>query len=153
MIAKPTDGLLVCLAAARAGNLDLGIIERAFGHDASPHRWISAHGLKSISGPGRPILHLAKRTQNIIDISIDLAVTSRRIGILVTRCLAPATAERNLKLSRHFDRCFAQNLPNYRNRQPPRPATNRSRFLRLFSFQPYEISCAKAWLMLSTWSS
>jgi hypothetical protein len=37
MIAKPTDGLLVCLAAARAGNLDLGIIERAFGHDASPH--------------------------------------------------------------------------------------------------------------------
>jgi hypothetical protein len=34
MIAKPTDGLLVCLAAARAGNLDLGIIERAFGHDA-----------------------------------------------------------------------------------------------------------------------
>jgi hypothetical protein len=26
---KPTDGLLVCLAAARAGNLDLGIIERA----------------------------------------------------------------------------------------------------------------------------
>jgi hypothetical protein len=33
MIAKPTDGLLVCLAAARAGNLDLGIIERAFGHD------------------------------------------------------------------------------------------------------------------------
>jgi len=35
MIAKPTDGLLVCLAAARAGNLDLGIIERAFGHDAS----------------------------------------------------------------------------------------------------------------------
>ena len=37
MIAKPTDGLLVRLAAARAGNLDLGIIERAFGHDASPH--------------------------------------------------------------------------------------------------------------------
>ena len=35
MIAKPTDGLLVCLAAARAGNLDLGIIKRAFGHDAS----------------------------------------------------------------------------------------------------------------------
>jgi hypothetical protein len=35
MIAKPTDGLLVCLAAARAGNLDLGIIERAFGHEAS----------------------------------------------------------------------------------------------------------------------
>ena len=29
MIAKQTDGLLVCLAAARAGNLDLGIIERA----------------------------------------------------------------------------------------------------------------------------
>jgi len=35
MIAKPTDGLLVFLAAARAGNLDLGSIERAFGHDAS----------------------------------------------------------------------------------------------------------------------
>jgi hypothetical protein len=36
MSAKPTDGLLVCLAAARAGNFDLGMIERAFGHDASP---------------------------------------------------------------------------------------------------------------------
>jgi hypothetical protein len=36
MIAKPTDGLLVCLAAARTGNFDLGMIERAFGHDASP---------------------------------------------------------------------------------------------------------------------
>ena len=35
MIAKPTDGLLVCLAAARAANLDFGIIERAFGHAAS----------------------------------------------------------------------------------------------------------------------
>ena len=35
MIAKPTDGLLVRLAAARARNLDLGIIERASGHDAS----------------------------------------------------------------------------------------------------------------------
>jgi hypothetical protein len=35
MTAKPTDGLLVCLAAAGAGKLDLGIIERAFGHDAS----------------------------------------------------------------------------------------------------------------------
>jgi hypothetical protein len=111
-LAKPTDGLLVCLAAARAGNLDLGIIERAFGHDASPHRRISAHGLKSISGRGLPILHLAKRTQNkrtqnIIDISIDLAVTSRRTGLLFTQCLVPATAERNLKLSRHFNRCFA----------------------------------------------
>jgi hypothetical protein len=106
MIAKPTDGLLVCLAAARAGKLDLGIIERVFGHDASPHRWISAHGLKSISGRGRPILHLAKRTQNIIDISIDLAVTSRRIGLLFTRCLVSATAVRNLKLSRYFNRCF-----------------------------------------------
>jgi hypothetical protein len=36
MIAKPTDGLLVCFAAARAGNFNLGMIERAFGHDASP---------------------------------------------------------------------------------------------------------------------
>jgi hypothetical protein len=36
MIAKPTDVLLVCLAAARTGNFDLGMIERAFGHDASP---------------------------------------------------------------------------------------------------------------------
>jgi hypothetical protein len=36
MTAKPTDGLLVCLAAARAGNLDLGMIERAFGHDGGP---------------------------------------------------------------------------------------------------------------------
>jgi hypothetical protein len=35
MIAKPTDGQLVCLAAVRATNLDLGIIEGAFGHDAS----------------------------------------------------------------------------------------------------------------------
>jgi hypothetical protein len=35
MTAKPTDGLLVCLAAVRAGNLDLGIIKRAFGDDAS----------------------------------------------------------------------------------------------------------------------
>jgi hypothetical protein len=35
MIAKPTDGLLVCLAAARAGNLDLGIIERAFSANLS----------------------------------------------------------------------------------------------------------------------
>jgi hypothetical protein len=35
MSAKPTDGLLVCLAAARAGNLDLGIIERTFGDDTS----------------------------------------------------------------------------------------------------------------------
>jgi hypothetical protein len=35
MIAKPTDGLLVCLAAVRAANLDLGIIKRAFGDDAS----------------------------------------------------------------------------------------------------------------------
>jgi hypothetical protein len=35
---------------------------------------------------------LAKRTQNIIDISIDLAVTSRRISLLFTRCLVPATA-------------------------------------------------------------
>jgi hypothetical protein len=87
MIAKPTDGLLICLAAAWAGNLDLGIIERAFGHDASPHRRISAHGLKSISGRGRPILHLAKRTQNIIDISIDLAVTSRRIGLHPMPCV------------------------------------------------------------------
>jgi hypothetical protein len=36
MIANPTDGLLVGLAAARAGNFNLGMIERAFGHDASP---------------------------------------------------------------------------------------------------------------------
>ena len=55
MIAKPTDGLLVCLAAARAGNLDLGIIERAFG---IPARWILAHG--SIAGRGRPMLHFGK---------------------------------------------------------------------------------------------
>jgi hypothetical protein len=36
MSAKPTDGLLVCLAAVRAGNLDLGIIDWAFGGDTSP---------------------------------------------------------------------------------------------------------------------
>jgi hypothetical protein len=35
MTAKPTDGLLVCLAAVRAANLDLGIIKRAFGDYAS----------------------------------------------------------------------------------------------------------------------
>jgi hypothetical protein len=35
MTAKPTDGLLVCLAAVRASNLDLGIIKRAFGDDTS----------------------------------------------------------------------------------------------------------------------
>jgi hypothetical protein len=34
MIAKPTDGPHVCFAV-RAGKLDLGIIQRAFGHDAS----------------------------------------------------------------------------------------------------------------------
>jgi hypothetical protein len=57
------------------------------------------------SGPGLYSI-LAKRTQNIIDISIDLAVTSRRIGLLFTRCLVSATAVRNLKLSRYFNRCF-----------------------------------------------
>jgi hypothetical protein len=35
MIAKPTYRLLVCLAAIRAANRDLGTIQRAFGHDAS----------------------------------------------------------------------------------------------------------------------
>jgi hypothetical protein len=34
MTAKPTDGLLGCLATGRAGNLDLGIIKRTFGDDA-----------------------------------------------------------------------------------------------------------------------
>jgi hypothetical protein len=35
MIPKPADGLLVCLAAVRAAYLDLGIVKRAFGDDAS----------------------------------------------------------------------------------------------------------------------
>jgi hypothetical protein len=35
MIAQPTDGLLVGLAAVRAANLDLRIIKRAFGDGAS----------------------------------------------------------------------------------------------------------------------
>lgn len=35
MTAKPTDGLLVCLAAVRAAYLNLGIIKWAFGDDAS----------------------------------------------------------------------------------------------------------------------
>jgi hypothetical protein len=34
MIAKPTDGLLGCLATGRARNLDLGTIKRTFGDDA-----------------------------------------------------------------------------------------------------------------------
>jgi hypothetical protein len=41
MSAKPTDGLLVCLAAAQTGNFDLGIIERAFGDNASPSEKLS----------------------------------------------------------------------------------------------------------------
>jgi hypothetical protein len=36
MTAKPTDGLLVCFTAARTGNLDFGIFERAFGDDTAP---------------------------------------------------------------------------------------------------------------------
>jgi hypothetical protein len=50
MTAKPTDGLLVCLAAAWAGNLDLGIIERAFGDDAIPLGTAKADSMTSPSG-------------------------------------------------------------------------------------------------------
>ncbi len=35
MSPKPTDGLLACLAAVRAANLDLGIIKRGLGDGAS----------------------------------------------------------------------------------------------------------------------
>jgi hypothetical protein len=38
MTAKPTDGLLVCLAAVWAAYLDLGIVKRAFGDDASSRK-------------------------------------------------------------------------------------------------------------------
>ncbi|ETR75898.1 hypothetical protein X566_20000 [Afipia sp. P52-10] len=35
-VLKPSQGLLMLVAAARAGNLDAGVIEQAFGHGASP---------------------------------------------------------------------------------------------------------------------
>jgi hypothetical protein len=38
MTAKPTDGLLVRLAAVRAAYLDLGIVKRTFGDDASSRK-------------------------------------------------------------------------------------------------------------------
>jgi hypothetical protein len=38
MTAKPTDGLLICLAAVWAAYFDLGIVKRALGDDASSRK-------------------------------------------------------------------------------------------------------------------